>query len=181
MKKTIIYASILLLAVACKMNGAGDKEATDKSTTDAATADYPYTLKEGWKDWQVGDPKNTLTVLKMLKAWETKNVTECVTYFADSTEWALDKFHAKMPHDSIASFLQGSYANYTDLKVRVQDWESVISADKKDEWVTVWYRQSWVNEKGVADSMDLINEAKLMDGKIVYYDEYSMHFPAAKK
>lgn len=179
MKKIIIYACILLLAVACKTKQNEESAATDKPA--AESADYPYTLKDGWKNWQVGDPKNSLTVLKMLKAWETKNVPECISYFADTSEWALDRFHARIPHDSLTNFILGSYADYKDLKVRVQDWESVISADKKDEWVTVWYRQSWINTKGVADSVDLINEAKLMDGKIVYYDEYKLNFPEAKK
>ena len=177
MKKMIYYAAILLLAVSCKT-----KESTEIATsTSTSTSDYPYTLEKGWKDWQVGDPKHVGTVLKMLKAWETKNLTECVTYFADTVELALDHYRAVLPNDSIASFLQGSYMEYKDVKIKVQDWESVISADKKDEWATVWYRQYWTNAKGVTDSIDLINEAKMKDGKIATFDEYSLHFPEAKK
>ncbi len=181
MKKTIIYASVILLAAACNMKGSGDKAVADKPVSVSTNDDYPYTLNEGWKDWQTGDKKHIATVLKMLKAWETKNVAECVSYFADTAGFSMDKYHSVLPHDSITGFIQGTYTNYKDLKITVQDWESVISADKKDEWVTVWYRQFWVNSKGIADSVDLINEAKMKDGKIIYLDEYSMHFPEAKK
>ena len=178
MKKTILYAAILLLAVACKTK---ETTNTDAATTSSGTADFPYTLEKGWNNWQTGDPQNAVILLKMIKAWETKNVEECVTYFADSVVMSVDYYHAKLSNDSIASFLNGTYTQYKDLKVEMQDWESVISEDKKSEWATVWYKQSWTDAKGVADSIQLINEAKIENGKITVFDEYSMHYPAAAK
>ena len=47
--------------------------------------------------------------------------------------------------------------------------------------VSVWYKQSWVNPKGIADSVNCVNDAKLVNGKIVEFDEYIQHFPPAKK
>ncbi len=34
----------------------------------------------------------------------------------------------------------------------MEDWESVISKDKKEEWVTLWYSQKWEDMKGKTDS-----------------------------
>ncbi|MEO6905894.1 MAG: hypothetical protein ABI148_06005, partial [Ginsengibacter sp.] len=58
-------------------------------------------------------------------------------------------------------------------KIKMQDWESVISNDKKDEYVTLWYRQYSENMKGVKDSTDIINDLKMKDGKIIGLDEYT--------
>lgn len=179
MKKLFLYAGVLLFAVACNQ-----KKCDEHSNAAAALSPdaYPYTLKEPYKNWQTGDQQNAVTVLKMLKAWETKNLDECVTYFADTLEINLDYLHSVLPNDSIKSFLQGSYEAYPkDLKIHMQDWESVISADKSEEWVTVWYRQFWTDSKGVADSVDLINDAKIVKGKIASFSEYSLHLPKVQK
>jgi ketosteroid isomerase-like protein len=53
------------------------------------------------------------------------------------------------------------------------DWESVISTDKKEEWVTVWYTQHWETKKGEKDSSAIINDMRLKDGKIIRLNEYT--------
>jgi hypothetical protein len=35
--------------------------------------------------------------------------------------------------------------------------------------------------KGKTDSVNLINDAKIEDGKITIFSEYTQHFPEAKK
>jgi hypothetical protein len=47
----------------------------------------------------------------------------------------------------------------------------VISKDKKDEFVTIWYYQTRTDKKGVTDSMGLINDMKIVNGKIVELDD----------
>ena len=37
---------------------------------------------------------------------------------------------------------------YGDIKVIMYDYVPVISADKNDEWVTMWYKQIWQDIKG---------------------------------
>jgi hypothetical protein len=62
----------------------------------------------------------------------------------------------------------------------MNDYESVISADKKDEWVTIWYKQKWKDSKGVADSLSVINDIKMKDGKMIILNEMINHFPKKK-
>ncbi|MDB5226009.1 MAG: hypothetical protein JWN78_202 [Bacteroidota bacterium] len=178
MKKLFIYVALLLFAVACK-----PKATTDASGTPAAAApsDMPYTPDRPWKNWGVGDPQNSATVMKMLKAWEKKDVAQALSYFADSTEMAFDNYRAKLSHDSMKPFLDRTLADYKTVSVKMDDWESVVSEDKKDAWVTVWYKQTWVDNKGVTDSLDVTDEARLKDGKIDAFVEYTMHYPKAKK
>jgi hypothetical protein len=61
-------------------------------------------------------------------------------------------------------------------KIDMKDWEAVVSKDKKENWVTVWYTQKWTDAKGVADSAELVNDASLKDGKIFKLDEYVRRF-----
>lgn len=178
MKKMIFYAAVLLFA-AC--NNKKTKNTDAAGTSAAAPADMPYTMEKPYRDWQPGDPKNAVTVAKMLKAWETKNVDECASYFADSSLMVFDNYRGKLSMDSLKTFLAGSLADYASVKIKLEDWESVTSGDKSEEWVSVWYTQSWVDKKGVADSVNVIDDAKLENGKITVFSEYLQHFPAAKK
>jgi hypothetical protein len=64
----------------------------------------------------------------------------------------------------------------------MDDWESVISSDKKSEWVTLWYKQTVTDKKGHIDSMSVVDDAKIVNGKIVVLDEKIQHLgPALKK
>jgi len=175
MKKLIMYAGILLFAAACAEKG--------KTTETPATAEaaLPYALETPYKNWQPGDQANAVMVMKMIKAWETRNPEESASYFADTVEITMDMFHAKMSKDSLVPFLESGYVMYdSNLVVTMHDWESVISEDKKDQWVTLWYKQSWINDKGVADSMNVTNDAKIVDGKIVVFQEYIQRYPPGK-
>jgi hypothetical protein len=120
-------------------------------------------------------------VMKMVKAWESKNVAECVSYFADSTEMHFDYFHKVVPRDSMPKFIEQSWADYASVKIKMQDWISVIARDSSEEWVTLWYKQSWVDKKGKADSMNMVNDAKIVNGKIALFDEKAQHFGEPKK
>jgi hypothetical protein len=53
------------------------------------------------------------------------------------------------------------------------DWESVISKDKSEEWVTLWYSQKWETPKGAKDSTDVIDDLQLKNGKIIRLSEYT--------
>ena len=69
---------------------------------------------------------------------------------------------------------------YADLTITMSDYESVISADKKEEYVTLWYKQAWKDTKGVADSMVVVDDVKMKDGKVIGLDEKVRRYPAKK-
>jgi hypothetical protein len=185
MKKIFLFGAVLLFAAACNNSGGntttGSADSTGKTAAATEPIEYPYTLDSLYKDWQPGDQKNAVLVMKMLKAFETKNATECASYFGDSVNFTFDYYDKKLPHDSIASFVEDAMADYASINIKMQDWESVISKDKKEEWVTLWYKQSWLDKKGKADSIKMINDAKIENGKIVVFDEKIQHFPTTKK
>lgn len=178
MKKMILFAGVLLFAVACNMAPVENK-APEKVAINPA--DYPYQLKETYKDWQAGKQENAIMVLKMIKAWETRNAAESASYFADTVMMNMDYFAGKMPKDSILAYVETGYANSSSIKVEMQDWESVVSADGKDEWVTLWYKQTIVDKDGKSETLNVVNDAKIENGKIVVFDEYIQHMPMEKE
>ena len=179
MKQMILFVSALLLAAACNNQAPVETKAPEKAAINMA--DYPYTLDQTYKDWQAGDQKNAIMVLNMVKAWENKNAAECATYFADNVEMNMDYHMETVPRDSIIAMLESSYEKMAGINVDMQDWESVISADCKDEWVTLWYKQVITYTDGKVDSMNVVNDAKIVNGKIAVFSEYVQHFPEMKK
>ena len=176
MKKLLLFI-MAGIAFSCNNEATTSKEAA--KDTMAVTAEptpavmnYPYTIEHP-DNWAVGSASNTLAVLTSLKAWEDGKVDESVKYFADSVQVKFDGFEKKLSNDSLRVFFAGARKAYKSVKIKMSDWESVISKDKKEEWVTVWYRQSWETSKGKKDSSDIINDLQLKDGKIVRLDEYS--------
>ncbi|SFD58210.1 hypothetical protein SAMN05518672_102492 [Chitinophaga sp. CF118] len=185
MKTFVLLTCTILFAIACKNpNSKSENPSSDSAKTVGTTMEelnYPYTLSKPYKDWQPGDKKNALMVMQMIKAWETKNIPECASYFADSVDFQLDYFHKVIQHDSIPKLIEWSWADYASVNIKMDDWESVISSDKKDEWVTLWYKQNWIDKKGKADSLNIVNDVKILNGKIVVFDEKIQHFPTTKK
>lgn len=182
MKKLLYFFGISLFALSCNnKDGKSGTDAADNSKTATAKIEYPYTLDRPYQNWQAGDQQNAVNVLKMIKAWETHNLKECATYFGDSVDMRLDSYQQKLSHDSLPSMLDGSWANYASVKIKMEDWEPVISSDKKEEWVTIWYKENWIDKTGKADSLNVINDAKMVKGKIVVFDEKIQHFAPPKK
>ena len=184
MKKLLFIGCTMFFAFGCN-DKSGSTEAKSSDTTKVAETkmekmDYPYTLDHPYQDWQPGDQKHAVNVMKSLKAWETNNIAECVTYFGDSAEVRFDYFRKTLPHDSLTGFFTMARNQYASVAVEMGDWESVISKDGKEEWVTLWYKQKVTDKKGKLDSMAVIDDAKIVNGKIALLDEKIQHYPAKK-
>lgn len=186
MKRTLLFAFVALFTFGCNSGeNKTDSKTADSTGTAPATSsdtkyDYPYTLDKPYQDWQPGDQQHAVNVMKGLKAWENNNIAECVTYFGDSVDLRFDNFHAVLPHDSLANFFSAGRNMYASVTIKMDDWESVISRDKKDQWVTLWYKQIVTDKKGKTETLGVTNDAKIVNGKIVVLDEKIQHFPAKK-
>ena len=176
MKKMILFFLAGIAFSSCNNQGTETKEATKDSTTTAAaepaTLNYPYTIDHP-DYWEMGTNQNTMVALGALKAFENGNIPETMKYFGDSVQLQFDGLDKTLPADSLQAMFTNMRNGYKSINVKMNDWESVISKDKKQEWVTLWYREKWEDTKGKTDSLDIIDDLKLKDGKIVRLDEYS--------
>ncbi|HVZ26518.1 MAG TPA: hypothetical protein VG842_10705 [Sediminibacterium sp.] len=176
MRTIFTLGCLLLAATACK-NTPENKPATTAS--DSTQPHYAYTIEKP-DNWDKGNPKNIELSLNALKAFEENRIADCVGFFGDSVRWQSDYVDQKFSKDSLKSFLTMGRASMASMKVQMEDFESVISKDKKDEYVTLWYKQYITDKNGKMDSLGVINDLKLVNGKIVGLDEAIRHYPAKK-
>ncbi|MBL0357692.1 MAG: hypothetical protein IPP72_12780 [Chitinophagaceae bacterium] len=186
MKKLLIISCVALLA-ACNNAATTDAAKTDSTGAAAAPAekktlpDMPYTLAQPYQHWQIGDPQHAVTVMKGLKGYETGDIAACAASFGDSVSLRFDNYRARLSNDSLKAMFTHDRADIASMRVEMSDWESVISADKKEEWVTLWYKEVKTDKKGKTDSVSVVDDCKIENGKIVVLDEKIQHFPAPKK
>ena len=180
MKQIFAFFCLAFALTAC--NNAETKTAETTTTEAAAAADVtlPYTLTEPYKDWAIGSKENVAAAMAGLKAFVDKDFTALAAATGDSIQLDFDYFQAKLSRDSAMKFFADARNMYNDLVVTMGDYVSVISADKKTEWVTLWYKQSWKDAKGVADSMNVVNDIRMENGKMVQLDEKVSHYQKKK-
>lgn len=182
MKLLLTLAAATCLLASC--NNDGNKEAATEGTSVMAAGPnivYPYTPEKPYRGWQMGSEENTVVAMKALKSWEDGDYANLAATLSDSVDLRFDGFQEKMSHDSAVSFLKTAREKYKDVKITMHDWESVISADKKDEYVTLWYKQVWTDNKGVKDSVNVVDDCKISNGKLIELDEKVQRFASAKK
>ncbi len=160
------------LFMSCNDTGSSSSKVTsDKNADTSSTSkNYPYSIKHP-DNWNIGNTQNTYNALSALKQWENKNIDESMKYFADSVHIQFDGIDRKISHDSLRVMITPD-STMKNRHVNMQDWVSVVSKDKSEEYVTLWYREFMENDKGIQDSMDVINDLKMKDGKIVALDQY---------
>lgn len=172
MRKMLTITLMLILALACK-NADDKKEVTSNVT-------YPYSLDKP-DNWDIGSKENSLLVMNALKAFEDNKIEDCLSYFADTVRWRADYLDQIMPKDSLRTAMTYLRNSMQALQVKMGDFESVISKDKKDEWVTLWYTEIITDKTGKTDSLATVNDIKIANGKIVELNESIRHFPVKKQ
>ena len=177
MKKLLVMAFTgLLLSCGSQTKDASTKE--EPKTEPVENLTYAYTLKDRPADnWDRGDQKNVVMVLNSLKAWENNNLDEALKDFADSIRFTMDGFDAKLSKDSTRKMLESMRKDIKSFSIEMEDYETVISKDKKDEWVSLWYKEKWTDNKGVTDSIFYMDDVRIANGKIILIDEKSRKFP----
>ena len=171
MRKLLTIAVMATIIFSCK-NAEDKKEATSDIT-------YPYSLEKP-DNWDIGSKENTLLVMNALKAFEDNKVEDCLSYFADTVRWRADYMDQTLSKDSLRVAMTNLRNSIQAVQVKMGDFESVISKDKKDEWVTLWYTEIVTDKTGKTDSLAMVNDIKVSNGKIVELNESVRHFPTKK-
>jgi hypothetical protein len=162
---------------------------TSSSNQDAAKSDsaskkealvYPFTAKYSL-NWQPGDEKNAVMVLNAFKKYTDGDVKGSFVYFGDSVEFIADKFHFKGKKDSLEAIMIPMRSAIASMTLQPDAWITVYYPDQKDTWVTVWSTQTWTDKKGKMDSIYLVDDVLVKNGKIAQIDEKQRMFPEPKK
>ena len=177
MKQILAFFCMAFVVAACNNK---QNKTTETTPTDAAPSatevTLPYTLASPYNNWSIGSTENVAAAMSGLKAFVDNDFAALGATMGDSIELDFDQFQAKLSRDSALTFFTNARATYKDITIHMEDYVSVISADKKHEWVTLWYKQSWTDPKGGKDSMTVINDIKLSNGKMVALHEKSARY-----
>lgn len=182
--KKIFFPLVLVIFFAC--NEADNDDAmgaiipVDDTTTMNETAmNYAYT-RTSTSNYKMGDPAQIQMVLSSLKAWENNNIDETVKHFGDSVELYFDNFYAKLSKDSLKHFFTKSRGELDSVKIVMHDWETVKSTNDDNEWVSLWYTEITKPKNGKWDSLAIMDDVKVKDGKIIEITQYSRRFAPKK-
>jgi hypothetical protein len=182
--KQLMVITCLAFAVASCNNDDKNKttsETGETKTVPAADVKLPFPLDKPYRGWQIMENNdNTIAAMNCLKTFVDKDFAAMAASLGDSLDLRLDGYAAKLSRDSASKVLSAQRPMYNDLTITMYDYESVISADKKDEYVTLWYKQAWKDDKGKGDSLNIVDDCKMKNGKMIELDEKIQHFPAKK-
>ena len=183
MKQLFLVACLVCTLAACnnETKNASNDEPKKEGDAKAADVQLPFTLAEPYKNWQMGSTENAVTAMQSLKAFVDRDFTGLAATLADSVEVRMDNFQSKkISRDSAIKLFTEMRGTYQDIKITMYDYESVIAADKSEEWVTIWYKQVWTDDEGKKDSLSVIDDFKMKAGKMAVLDEKIQRFQMKK-
>ena len=170
MKKLLTPLAAVLLLAACQNH---DPKIVSPSSSD--TTKYPFQIKKV-HNWEMNsDSKNLVVAMTLLKTFENLDTAGMKKVLADSVWFILDGYKFKGTKPEFLKQIQGEFAKMSSFKIEIEDAESVINKDKSEEWVSLWYNQISVMKDGKADTINLFNDIKLKDGKVLGLSEYVQH------
>jgi len=182
MKQFMLITCLAFMLASCNNAKKDNKDSELKKVegVNIGEVQLPIPLEKPYRGWQIGSTENVVAAMSGLKAFVDKDFTALATVTGDSIELSFDNFQTKLSRDSAMKFFAADRPKFNDLTIKMYDYVSVISADKSQEWVTLWYKQSWKNDKGVADSMAVTDDIMLKNGKMVELDEKVSRYQAKK-
>ena len=181
MKKFLLVCVIAAVLVSCKDKTTGTTATNDSASASspAKAVDLPYS-KTKPVDWEWGSNDNIAVAMNALKAYQNNQPEECAKYFADTADLQFDHLDKKISRDSLAAFFKAGWVDNKHIDIKMDDYESVISKDKSIEYVSLWYKEIMTDSKGKIDSLDVMNDCKMKNGKIVLLSEKTRHYGQKK-
>ena len=186
MRKILILASLAAFA-ACN-SGKTDETKVD-STKSANTEsskmdnpDYPYTARYSNK-FEIGDPNNSLNVLKLYKDWDNNTLDNSKNAFADSVIMVFsDGTMLSGSRDSVFNVVKKVRSTMGTITSIPEAWTPLKSTDKNENWVCVWFTEKRTSPKGKIDSSYYQETWRLnKDGKVDRFYQYEEKTAPPKK
>jgi len=189
MLKLIYLCVLLAFTAACNTNG----ESENKSTTDSASktdqqTNSTSTLTDesalpsfvAFRNWQMGNPAKTNSILGVYRNWDSGNTDSMATYFADSSTYDFPDGTRRITTDKTieAKFRQWrhEYATTSNIPFSLI---SLYNKDLKQEWVIAWTWNKWQYKDGAKDSALYCDNWRFEEGKITYLNSLQNHVSKA--
>jgi hypothetical protein len=170
MKVLCSMLAMLLLFFSCRHRSSSY---TSVPLSDSSAFAYPVKNAGYW----ITDTShaNIIIALKALKAFEKNDTAEMSKFFTDTLMAEFDGctfIGARSQYLAKTKTIRDSLKN---LSVKLYDWQSVSSRNRKEAWVTIWTLRSFDNSTGQRDSLEYVQDMQFKDGRIVKTGEYLRH------
>ena len=180
MKRVLILLTAIGFFMACNDEKKDDDKNGDdkKDTKMSEKVDLPY--KADYSDFKMGDPKNTKLVLDFYKTFEENRMDDGKAMLADSVSVNFadgSKFNGSK--DSLVALGKQYRGSYTAYRVTIDACMSVHENAKNEDWVLVWDRSYFTDQKGKSDSMGGHAYWQIRNGKIAYWGEQQAKLAAS--
>lgn len=178
---------ICLLAITCFISCNSTDEATrvesaSTKESDATPANYPYIANYS-SDFEMGDPKNSTTILNLWKNWESGDLMAGKESFADTVE--IQSAGGVVLHgsrDSVVAQVQRIRSTMGTVHCEIDAFLPVKSRDKDEQWVCVWGKEVRTDKNGKMDSVFMEESWRLnKQGKVDFMLQYARSAPPAMK
>ncbi len=100
-------------------------------------------------------------------------------YLADSVEFYADNMSFKGSRDSLINLFSGFRKTIDTMHIKMQDYESVKSKNRGEDWVGLWYNET-VTQGGKTDSTMVMDDIKIVNGKVAIIDSKMRRLTAKK-
>jgi hypothetical protein len=176
MKRTLLFVSVVLIAVACQNSSKdGEKAETTVGPAESAKSSLtmPYTPTYSSNFTTDISDEHLKVVLDSYKFWEAGDFTSYATVMGDSVFFNNSTGVEKMY--SGADLLK-TWKTYRDslssVRIDMAAWHKMKS-DKGHEIIATWYTEYDTYKTGKVDSTDW-HDLNIVDstGKIVWYSQY---------
>lgn len=176
MKKILplLLSASLLLACNDEKSATVTTSTEGDSTAKGQTANLPYKV-DRTPDWERGDEAHVAVAMNTLRAFEVNDMTALQQHLADSVEFYYDNVSFKGTKDSLIKFFTGMRNGIDNMHVNMHDYETVKSKSRGEEWVGLWYTETFTPKGGKTDSTMVMDDIKIMNGKVAIIDSKMRH------
>lgn len=171
MKKLLILLMAIPVFMACNNEKKEDKTGEDKKDTKMSEpVNLPY--KAEYSDFKMGDPNNTKLVLDFYKTFEENRMDDGKAMLTDSVSVSFADGNKFMgTKDSLVAMGKQFRSSYTAYRVTIDACMSVHENVKNEDWVLVWDRAYFTDQKGKSDSSGGQSYWQIKNGKIAFWGE----------
>jgi hypothetical protein len=170
MRSFTLVVIFTALFFACQEKKAEVKNPNELSLrSEGKQLELPYTVTR-ISDWEKGDDKNIPIPMTVLKCYEVKDFISIKNYLADTVEFNYNNGQFKGSRDQFIRFLKNFRNQRLNVKITMNDYESVRSKPRNEDWVSLWYTETVTNLKGEVDSAQVMDDYKIVKGKVAYID-----------
>ena len=177
------FSFLLLAATIVSCNNAPVEADPEEARKDSAArnqnASLPYNVPNQ-PDWERGSAENVAIAMKALKAYETNDMNNAQRLFTDSVEFHADNISFEGSRDSLIQMIKTHRDRYSNISVNMIDYESVKSKRRNEEWVGLWYIETQTLKNNKVDSVFIMDDIKIVDGKVAEIDSKYRRIPAKK-